>query len=166
MADLVIVAGVSGSGKSTVGEALALELGVPFVDADSLHSAANVAKMAGGTPLTDEDRGPWLDSIGQAMRSAENDGLVMACSSLRRRYRDQIRASAPGTFFVTLTGSRELLAERLAGRAGHFMPPALLDSQLAAFEPLQPDERGIDLSIDAAPDTLVARAVEAIRAHP
>lgn len=163
MADLVIVAGVSGSGKSTVGAALAGHLGVPFVDADSLHSAANVAKMAGGTPLTDEDRGPWLESIGQAMRAAENDGLVLACSSLRRRYRDQIRAAAPDTFFVTLTGSRELLAERLAGRAGHFMPSTLLDSQLAAFEPLQPDERGIDLSIDAAPLTLVARAAAAIR---
>lgn len=162
MSALVIVAGVSGAGKSTVGDALAARLGVPFVDADSLHSAENIAKMAGGVPLTDEERQPWLLSIATRMREAEASGLVMACSALKRSYRDMIRQSAPATFFAVLSGPKELLHARLAGRAGHYMPLHLLDSQLASFEELEPDERGVTISVDKGPEAIVDEAVKAI----
>jgi carbohydrate kinase (thermoresistant glucokinase family) len=135
--------GVSASGKSTVGAALADALGVPFVDADDLHSEANRLKMAAGTPLTDEDRWPWLDAVSERFRESEPTGVVIACSALRRVYRDRIRRAAPEVVFVELDGSRELLAARAAARTDHFMPPALLDSQLATLEPLEGDERGI-----------------------
>ncbi|MDF2443356.1 MAG: gluconokinase [Subtercola sp.] len=164
MTPLIVVAGVSGAGKSTIGLAVAEKLGIPFADADSLHSAENVAKMAGGTPLTDEDRAPWLLRIGSELQRSRNDGLVLACSALRRRYRDTIREAAPDTFFITLTGSRELLESRIGARRNHFMSAALLDSQLAAFEPLDPDERGVSLTIDADVPTIVARAVAAATA--
>jgi carbohydrate kinase (thermoresistant glucokinase family) len=164
MAALVVVAGVSGAGKSTIGVALAERLGVPFVDADSLHSAENVAKMASGQPLSDDDRRPWLGAIAEKLQSSGSEGLVMACSALRRPYRDFIRASAPSTFFVALSGSRELLQQRLSARAGHFMPAQLLDSQLATLEALEPDERGATISIDQDPDLIVAEAVAALDA--
>ncbi|MCU1480683.1 MAG: gluconate kinase [Subtercola sp.] len=159
---LVIVAGVTGAGKSTIGTAIAVKLGVPFVDADSLHSPANIAKMAAGHPLTDADREPWLERIGAELHGHDDSGVVIACSSLKRQYRDLIRSAAPSTFFVVLTGSRELIASRLAARTGHFMPPALLDSQLAAFEPLTADERGVDLSIDTDINSIVDAGVSAI----
>lgn len=162
MGALVVVAGVSGAGKSTIGEALAARLRVPFVDADSLHSAESVAKMAGGVSLTDDERQPWLLSIAARMREAEPGGLIMACSALKRSYRDLIRESAPATFFMVLSGSRELLHARLAGRAGHFMPLQLLDSQLATFEDLEPDERGITIRVDKDADAIVDEALTAI----
>lgn len=154
------VMGVSAAGKSTVGAALADALEVPFADADDLHSAANRAKMASGTPLTDEDRWPWLDAVGARFRSADRTGLVMACSALRRAYRDRIRAAAAEVVFVHLEASRELLAARIASRTDHFMPPALLDSQLATLEPLAEDERGLVVDVGAPLAELVADIVE------
>ncbi|WP_367948286.1 gluconokinase [Microbacterium hominis] len=160
----VVVMGVSAVGKSSVALALAERLGVPMRDADDLHPSANVEKMRAGTPLTDADRGPWLDLVGAALAGAEG-GVVMACSALRRRYRDRLRLRAPGVVFVHLTGSPELLAERAAGRADHFMPPALLASQLATLEPLEDDEPGIALDVAAPIEDLAARAGEWLGAH-
>ncbi|MGA1835663.1 gluconokinase [Herbiconiux sp. 11R-BC] len=164
MRELVVVGGVSGSGKSTVGAALALRLDVPFVDADSLHPEANVAKMAAGTPLTDDDRAPWLVRIGEVIAEHRDSGIVMACSALRRSYRDTIRAVAPGVRFITLSGSRELLSARIAARHDHFMPASLLESQLAAFEPLEADEAGVDIDVAAPVGEIVTEAVQALRA--
>ena len=164
MPELVVVGGVSGSGKSTVGAELAARLGVPFVDADSLHPEANVLKMASGTPLTDDDRAPWLVRIGEVIAEHRDTGIVMACSALRRSYRDTIRAVAPGVSFITLSGSRELLAARIASRHDHFMPASLLESQLAAFEPLEADEAGADIDIAASVDEIVTEAARALRA--
>ena len=134
--------GVSGAGKSTVGAALAELLKIGFVDADSLHPGANIAKMAAGQPLTDADRAPWLDLVGSALRDAPSEGLVVACSALKRSYRDAIRTVARGTVFVHLAVPRKALAKRVARRRAHFMPSALLGSQLEALEPLQADEAG------------------------
>jgi gluconokinase len=133
---ITIVMGVSGSGKSTIGEGLATRLGQPFVDGDSLHPQANREKMAHGMPLDDTDRRPWLEAIVAEMDRHRNVGgsLVIACSALKRTYRDFLRAGHDDVRFVYLRGARELLAERLASRAGHFFDPALLDSQLATLE--------------------------------
>ncbi len=154
---LIVVMGVSGSGKTTIGQLLGLRLGIPFEDADSLHPPANVAKMAAGHPLTDADRWPWLATVGAVLASAEPTGLVMACSALKRSYRDAIRAAAPVARFVDLEGSRALLESRVAHRRGHFMPAALLDSQLAALEPLAADEPGIRVDLDShsTPDSVI-----------
>lgn len=151
MQPLLVVMGVTGSGKSTVGSLLAAELGVPFADADDLHSEANVRKMAAGHPLTDEDRWPWLERVGEALREHESSGLVMACSALKRAYREAILAVEPRTEFILLDGARELLEQRLAARHGHFMPQSLLDSQLKILEPIGRDEPGITVPIDRAP---------------
>lgn len=128
----VVISGVSGSGKSTIGALIAIELDVPFVDADSLHPVANIEKMAAGHPLDDDDRWPWLAAVGRNLAEARTAGMVIACSALKRDYRDAIRRESPEVIFVQLDGSREVLGSRLEGRSGHFMPPALLDSQLAA----------------------------------
>ncbi|GAB3402393.1 gluconokinase [Schumannella luteola] len=161
----VVVMGVSGSGKSTVGVDLATALGVPFVDGDALHPAANIAKMAAGIPLDDADRAPWLTAVGEALAdgAAAHGGIVIACSALRRAYRDRLRALAPGLVFVHLTGSRELLAARLAGRSHEFMPSTLLDSQLATLEPLERDEASIALDVGERVDDLVASAARGLR---
>lgn len=156
MRPLLVVMGVSGSGKSTVGELLATTLGVPFADADDLHSEANVQKMAAGHPLSDDDRWPWLQRVGEELRLAEPGGLVMACSALKRAYRELILAAAPRTQFVFLDGERAVLEQRLEGRWGHFMPADLLDSQLAALQPLAPDEPGFTVSFVPAPSMVVA----------
>jgi carbohydrate kinase (thermoresistant glucokinase family) len=140
--------GVSGSGKSTVGAELAARLGVPFVDGDALHPVANVAKMAAGIPLDDADRWPWLDAVGARLAESR---VVVACSALRRSYRDRLRAAAPDVRFVLLDGSRELLAARTGARLDHFMPPALLDSQLATLERPAPDEHVLVYDIAEAP---------------
>jgi carbohydrate kinase (thermoresistant glucokinase family) len=160
-APLVVVLGVSGSGKSTIGAVIAERLGVPFADADSLHSAANIAKMAAGIPLDDADREPWLQSVGGALARAAvaGTGLVMACSALKHAYRQTIRTEAPGVMFVHLHGTREVLAQRLKARSGHFMPLSLLDSQLATLEPLGADEQGIVVDIHPPCDSVAADAV-------
>ena len=138
----LVVMGVSGSGKSTVAAGIAEALGLGFIDGDGLHSPESVALMQAGTPLTDADRWPWLERI--AARLADEaewpDGLVIACSALRRAYRDRIRAGAPGVRFVFLDGPAELIRERIAGRSGHYMPESLLASQLATLEPPGADE--------------------------
>jgi carbohydrate kinase (thermoresistant glucokinase family) len=153
----VVVMGVSGCGKSTVGALLASQLGVPFADADDLHPPRNVAKMSAGQPLTDEDRWPWLARVGAELATAP-DGMVVACSALRRRYRDAIRTATPDTVFVHLAAPRVRLADRMAARLDHFMPAALLDSQLATLEPLEPDERGFVLDVTPPPSELARRA--------
>jgi gluconokinase len=160
---LVCVMGVSAAGKSTVGRALSEALGVPFSDADDLHSDANRAKMAAGTPLTDDDRWPWLDAVGESLRAARDTGLVMACSALRRAYRDRIRAAAPDVVFVHLDGTRELLAARIAARADHFMPSTLLESQLATLEPLESDEAGLVMDVAMPVADLVGEVAVRLR---
>lgn len=158
---LVTVMGVSGSGKTTVGAALAQRLRVPFEDADDLHPPANVAKMSAGIPLDDDDRTPWLEAVG-AWQAAHPAGGVMSCSALRRSYRDILRAAAPDQVFVHLAGSREVIARRMQGRPGHFMPVALLDSQFATLEPLGADEKSITLDVDQTVDALVDDALAAL----
>lgn len=162
-APLVVVMGVSGSGKSTIGLLVADALGVPFIDGDSLHPIANVTKMAAGNPLTDEDRWPWLALVGEALADATQTGLVVACSALKRAYRDAILAEAPAAVFLHLSGSREVLSARLEGRSGHFMPISLLDSQLATLEEPGDDEPRVVVNVGAPVETVVAAAVEGIR---
>lgn len=154
--------GVSGCGKTTIGALVARDLGLPFIDGDSLHPVENIAKMAAGTPLDDGDRAPWLELVGKTLAGSA-DGLVVACSALKRSYRDAIRAQAPDAVFLHLDGSREVLGSRLEGRSGHFMPAALLDSQLATLEPLQADEAAVVIDIAAPVAELVGDAV--VRLH-
>ncbi|WP_084102858.1 gluconokinase [Demequina sp. NBRC 110051] len=156
----IVVMGVSACGKSTVGALLAEHLAVAFQDGDDLHPEASKTKMSAGIPLTDDDRWPWLARVGESL--AASDSLVIACSALKRSYRDAIRAAAPDAFFVHLAGSSEVLAERAASREGHFMPASLLDSQLTTLEPLDADERGVVLDIAQPVAILVADAVEAV----
>ncbi|MDY7529723.1 MULTISPECIES: gluconokinase [Cryobacterium] len=162
---LVVVMGVCGAGKSTVGEQLSRAIGESFIDSDVLHPAANIAKMAAGRPLDDADRMPWLSLVGGALSAARADGqgLVIACSALKRSYRDAIRAEAPGTYFVHLSGTPELLAARLRDRGGHFMPPELLESQLRTLEPLCDTEEGTVVDIAAGVSEIVAAAVTSLR---
>lgn len=161
----IVVMGVAGCGKSTIGQRLADAMNGAFVDADNLHPAANKAKMASGRPLTDDDRWPWLNAVGGVFRDAEAEApTIVACSALRRAYRDLLRASARRPLiFVHLSGSKELHAERLGARTGHFMPPALLISQLATLEPLEPDEAGVTVNIADPPDVIVDMVLRAIR---
>lgn len=146
--------GVSGSGKTTVGMALAAALGMRFVDADDLHPAANVEKMTAGIPLTDTDRWPWLDAVGAELARGD---VVVACSALRRSYRDRLRSAAPELALVFLHGERELLAERMQ-RPGHFMPVTLLDSQLETLEPPTFDERPLAFDVAEPVDEIVTAA--------
>jgi gluconokinase len=156
----VVVMGVSGCGKSTVGRLLAEGLGVHYVEGDELHPPENVARMAAGTPLTDADRHGWLQAVAGQLANATTHarGVVVTCSALKRRYRDQLRAGAPDTRFIHLHGPRELLVARLADRTGHYMPPSLLQSQLDTLEPPGPDERALTLSIEDPPEQLAAQA--------
>lgn len=160
----VVVMGVSGSGKSTVGRLLADRLGVNFVEGDALHSDSNVAKMASGTALTDADRYGWLQAVAEQLTnpSAEVCGVVASCSALKRSYRDLLRAGAPDLRFVFLHGDRALLAHRLASRSGHYMPPSLLQSQLDTLEPPSDDEAPIRLDIASPPLRLAAQAQQAL----
>src|SRR5882757_556306 len=135
---VVVVMGVSGSGKSTVGGLLAERLSVPYAEADDFHPAANIAKMSAGHPLDDADRAPWLAAIAAWITERGDGGGVVSCSALRRRYRDRLREAAPGLFFLHLDGPPELIAARLAARTRHFMPSGLLDSQFEALERLAP----------------------------
>ncbi len=155
----MVIMGVAGCGKSSVGEGLAARLGVPYRDGDGLHSAANVEKMRAGVPLTDADRWPWLDTVAVTLR--DRAPIIVGCSALKRVYRDQIRAGAGGPVtFVHLAGSRELIAARMAERTGHYMPLSLLDSQFAALEAPRADE-GVTVDIgppvSAIIETILAR---------
>jgi carbohydrate kinase (thermoresistant glucokinase family) len=155
-ASVLVLMGVAGCGKSTVGARVARELGATFLDADDFHPADNVRRMAAGTPLTDADRGAWLDGLAArlAQGRAAGERLVLACSALKRSYRDTLRRGAPELALVHLTGTPTLLAERLALRQGHYMPATLLPSQLATLEPPLPDENALTLDIAAVPDAL------------
>lgn len=149
-----VVMGVSGCGKSLIGQAFATAIGARFIDGDSLHPTANIAKMSRGEPLNDTDRAPWLDQVAKALATP---GTVVACSALKRKYRDQIRAVAgtPVTFLY-LRGQRDTLLARVSARPGHFMPPALLDSQLATLEAPGPDEAHLVADIEQTPAKIVA----------
>ncbi|GAA1958104.1 gluconokinase [Microbacterium deminutum] len=163
----IVVMGVSAVGKSTVAAWIAASAGLSFVDADDLHPAANKAKMAAGVPLDDADRGPWLDRVGATLADARGRGTVIACSALKRAYRDRIRAAAPDAYFVFLDGDHDVLRQRAAARTGHFMPPSLLDSQLATLEPLGPDENGGRVDVDFPVDQVCAAALAVVAAaHP
>ncbi|RJT96540.1 gluconokinase [Arthrobacter frigidicola] len=163
----IIVMGAAGCGKSTTGLLLANALGGAFIDADNLHPAISLAKMASGQPLTDDDRWPWLHAVAAVFAKADSRATaVIACSALRRVYRDLLRAGAERPLvFVHLSGTRNLHAERLRGRTGHFMPPTLLDSQLALLEPLQPDEDGVVVDIADTPEVIVDAVLRTLRAH-
>lgn len=157
---LVVMMGVSGSGKTTVGAALAQRLRVPFLDGDDVHPPENVRKMSAGVPLTDADRAPWLDVIAQWLHAHDERGGVVSCSALKRAYRDRLRSLAGRTVFLHLDGDRETLAARVAGRPGHFMPAALVDSQFATLEPLAADEVGAALDVTEPVDDLVEQSLQ------
>ena len=160
----LIVMGVSGSGKSTVAEGLAERLGWAFLEGDTLHPPANVAKMAAGTPLTDDDRWPWLEAIAAwiATQDAEGRPSISSCSSLKRAYRDLLRKGAPGVRFVHVAGDQAVLAARLAAREGHFFPAQLLASQFATLEPPGPDEDAVTVDLDQPPEAQVEAALAAL----
>ncbi|MFD7325064.1 gluconokinase [Streptomyces sp. NPDC059875] len=160
---VVVVMGVAGTGKTTIGPLVADALGVPYAEGDDFHPAANVAKMSAGIPLDDSDRGPWLDAIGQWAHGREGRGGVVSSSALKRIYRDRLRAAAPGVVFLHLTGDRALIERRMTERKGHFMPTALLDSQFATLQPLQDDEAGVAVDVSGSPEEIAARAVAALR---
>lgn len=162
-APLVVVMGVAGSGKTTVAELLAEHLDAAVAEGDDFHPEANVAKMAAGTPLDDEDRWPWLRTLRDwiAAQRAAGRAAVVTCSALRRAYRDLLREAGP-VRFVHLTGTRELHAARIAGRAGHYMKPEMLDSQLAILEPLHDDEDGFAVDITPPPAHLAAHIAAAL----
>lgn len=160
----VVVMGVSGCGKSTVAEALAGRLGWPLGEGDDLHSDANREKMRSGTPLNDDDRAPWLISLrdwmsGQALAGRSS---VLTCSALKRRYRDVLRTAEGRVVFVHLAPPTELTAERIADRQGHYMPPALLESQIEALEELAPEEEGMVIRSGATPAEIVEEVLQAL----
>ncbi|MDT0303581.1 gluconokinase [Streptomonospora wellingtoniae] len=161
-----VVMGVSGTGKSTVAEPLARRLDLPFAEADDFHPAANVAKMSAGTALTDEDRQPWLEALAAwiAGHDGRGESTLMACSALKRSYRDVLRAAAPDVRFLHLDGSTELIAARLRERKGHFMPETLLRSQKSTLEPLADDEPGVTLDIAPPVEEVVERAARIVAA--
>lgn len=164
----VVVMGVSSTGKTLVGARLAAALDAEFVEGDDLHPESNIAKMGEGTPLTDEDRWPWLEAIADRTREVAAGGrsTVVTCSALKRTYRDVLRTAADDTFFVHLHGTFNLLAQRMRERQGHFMPPALLQSQFETLEPLETDERGALVDVSPSPDAVVAAALAALDGSP
>ncbi|MEH3034667.1 MAG: gluconokinase [Aeromicrobium erythreum] len=163
---LVVVMGISGVGKSAVGHELADRVAVPYVDGDDFHSEANIAKMAAGTPLTDDDRWPWLRDIGRWLAAHEAEGGVVSCSALKRAYRDVLASAAERVTFLHLHGDHDVIEERMRAR-DHFMPPSLLASQEATLEPLQDDEDGWASDITPSPaeivDAFLARPREQVR---
>ncbi|MFC3495410.1 gluconokinase [Glycomyces rhizosphaerae] len=160
----LVVMGVAGSGKSTVARLLADRLGRPMAEADDFHPEANIAKMRSGTPLTDADREPWLLSLRDwiSAHDAEGRGTVVTCSALKRTYRDLLRGATAQVRFVHLSGTPEVIGERLSARSGHFMPPSLLDSQFADLEPLGDDEDGITVDVTAPPEQIADRVCEGL----
>jgi gluconokinase len=157
----VLIMGVSGSGKTTVGRLLSERTGRPFMDGDALHPPANVAKMAAGIPLTDEDRWPWLDKVGEWIVDHRTDG-IMACSALKRAYRDRLRQADPDLRLVYLCGDRALLEDRIGQRHGHFFPAGLLDAQLADLEEPTADEHSVTVYIGPSPEELVTQITVAL----
>jgi carbohydrate kinase (thermoresistant glucokinase family) len=166
---MIVVMGVSGSGKTTVGRLLARSLGAEFIEGDDLHPPENVAKMASGTPLEDADRWGWLDTIGARARAVQETGrpVVVTCSALRRAYRERLSAAMGARpRFVFLRGDFELLNARMSARRDHFMPPGLLRSQLATLEEPDRDEGAIALDVTSPPHDLALRAIAALRLQP
>lgn len=161
---IYVVMGVSGCGKSTVGEALATHLGVDFIEGDRVHPPENVARMAAGIPLTDADRQGWLEALASHIADARRAerGLVVSCSALKRRYRDILRSAASDVRFVFLKGERDLLAARMAERPGHYMPVSLLDSQFAALEEPAADENAWIFDVAQAPEAIVSALIARI----
>ncbi|MDP2032851.1 MAG: gluconokinase [Polaromonas sp.] len=163
--DIFVVMGVSGCGKSTVGARLAEALKLPFLEGDVLHPESNVARMAAGVALSDEDREGWLQALAERLRQAHvaGQGLVLSCSALKRAYRDILRSGAPGLRFIYLHGDHGLLAARMAARTGHYMPLSLLDSQLATLEPPGVDENALGFEVASRPEDIVAAVLAARR---
>ena len=166
--DLVVVMGVAGSGKTTVARGIAVSMHWLFAEGDAFHPEANVAKMHAGTPLTDEDRWPWLGLIGDWMSEQEAAGrsAVVTCSALRRVYRDLLREGRPAVRFLHVTLPERAIADRLEHRQGHYMPPSLLPSQLATLEPLQPDEPGVEVLGRGSETEVLAHALGALGLTP
>ena len=164
----LVLMGVSGSGKSTVGETLAARLGWPYEDADQFHPASNVAKMSAGHPLTDEDRWPWLKAIATEIDRVCDAGgrVVIGCSALKRAYRDVLSHHRTDIRLVYLKGTQALIAERLGRRKGHFMPPGLLASQFNTLEPPTSDEHPVTVSIDAPVDDIVDTILRQLKLSP
>ncbi len=162
----IVVMGVSGCGKSTVGMEIARRLGWDFRDGDAFHPPANVEKMRSGAPLTDDDRWPWLDAIAAEVAAREGEGrhVVIACSALKRAYRDRLRAARSAIRFVHLDGSFALIDARMKARKDHFMPASLLESQFATLQPLGSDEDSVTVSVDAEPVEIASRAIAALTA--
>ena len=158
---IFVVMGVSGCGKSTVGAQLAVALGLEFLEGDTLHSPANVARMADGVPLTDADRQAWLQTLAERIRAARfaGRGLVLSCSALKRAYRDILRQGAPDLHIVHLQGSYEVLAARMAARSGHYMPTSLLVSQLETLEAPDPEENALTFNVATRPELIVAAMI-------
>lgn len=161
----LVVMGVSGSGKSTLAAALAADLGLPMAEADEFHPPENIAKMASQTPLTDEDRWPWLESLRDWMSTQAPTGSVITCSALRRSYRDVLRTAAGRVVFLHVDVEIPRLNTRLAHRSGHFMPPALLESQLSTLEALDPEEDGVVLANDTTVEDLLESARAWLRSN-
>jgi gluconokinase len=163
----VVVMGVAGSGKTTIGHMLAERLGVTYAEADSFHPPANVAKMASGLALDDDDRYPWLVAIANWIRTRlrAGDGGVVSCSALKCRYRDLLREAHTGVWFLHLDAARDLIVERVASRHGHFMPASLVDSQFQALEPLRPHEAGTVVDASAPPEEIVRIALVRLSDH-
>lgn len=161
---IVVVMGVSGCGKSSVGQAIAQRTGWTFIEGDDLHPPANRAKMASGTPLDDDDRWPWLDAIADAARAIEAQGnsAVIACSALKRIYRDRLSQAGDIVNFIHLNGDRDTILERMRTRPDHFMPPALLDSQLATLEPPTDNENAIRIDITSPVDQIAQLTMQMI----
>jgi gluconokinase len=158
----LVVMGVSGSGKSTIAALLRERLGWDFAEADEFHPKANIRKMSQGTPLSDEDRWPWLRSMQEWMgrHAAAGESTIVTCSALKRKYRDLLREADGVVHFVHLDGDADLLEDRLEDRTGHFMPKSLLPDQLSTLEPLEPDESGIRVTVDRTPEEIVNETVE------
>ncbi len=162
----IVVMGVSGSGKSTIGEVLAKRLSLAYADADDFHPPANVAKMRAGQSLTDEDRQPWLEAIGRWLQGHPGEGAVVTCSALKRSHRDLLRRFAPDIRLLFLNGDQQLLTERMGDRRDHFMPASLLQSQLDELEPPDKDEAATELEVDQAPEDIVETFVRSLKLPP
>jgi len=163
MPPVIVVMGVSGSGKTTIGTQLAERLALRYAEADSFHPAANVAKMSAGIPLDDADRAPWLDAIAEWIKDSCGTGGVISCSALRHRYRQRLRAACDDIWFLHLAVDKAVIAQRVAQRQGHYMPASLVDSQFAALEPLRPDEPGATVPANDQPDRVVQAALDALQ---